>query len=108
MTDVSPYGATYPQGVDDDEINLDLPGIFRFLRRRKAIILSVTAIGTVVAAILGYNVKPSYTSEALLMIASGNQVVDLGSAVGGGRDGVSGGRNGDECPDVAGVPRSGC
>ena len=78
------YGqGAYPQAMEDDDQALDIRGILRFLRRRLAIIVSVIAVGTLIAAMIGHNKVPTFTSEALLMLQADAQVIDLGSNVGG-------------------------
>lgn len=52
-------------GGDD---TIDMVGVFGTLRRRKWLILTITAIGTAVAAMLGLQMTPSYTAKASVMI----------------------------------------
>ena len=80
----APYGyGIYPQAGELDHGGLDLWSIIRFLRRRKAIIIAVTAIGTAMGAMIGHSKIPFYSAEAHLMLEKDSRVIDLGSSVGG-------------------------
>src|SRR5918994_3057993 len=51
----------------DDE-TIDLMSVVGMLRRRKWLILLVTAIGTAAAALLGMQKTPEYTAQASVMV----------------------------------------
>src|SRR3954452_14716614 len=65
----------YPQSVDaprdnalGDEQTIDLLNVVGMLRRRKWLILLVTAVGTALAAVLGKLQTPVYTANASVML----------------------------------------
>jgi len=59
--------SAYPPGFADNE-TIDLFGILGGLKRRKWLILTVTALGTAIAAVLGMTVTPGYSARAAVMI----------------------------------------
>lgn len=74
------YYGSYTAPANEDS-GFDLRGAFRFLRRRKSIILSVLLIGTSIAAIRAYNQVPVYTATAKLLVEGDRRIVDLGNTV---------------------------
>lgn len=85
----SPYGSQYygnyyggyGSGLDDTQGGLDVRGWLRFLRRRKLIILTVTAIGLVISIVMAMRKVPVYTAQAQVLIEGDQRIVDLGTSV---------------------------
>jgi len=68
-------------GEDD---TIDLVGIINMLLRRKWLILTITALGTAVAALVGMKVTPEYTAKASVMIDPRQlQVTDIEQVLSG-------------------------
>lgn len=61
-----PYGET-PPGYDE-EGGLDIKELLAILRRRRWVILSVVALITTLATLIGLQLTPKYTAKALVMI----------------------------------------
>jgi exopolysaccharide transport family protein len=67
---------------DDDTI--DLVGVLGTLRRRKWLIMTVTAIGTAVAAVFGMQMTPEYTAKSAVMVDPRQlQVTNIEQVLGG-------------------------
>lgn len=60
---------TYPYGAYGPPQDASLEGVIGVLRRRKMLIIGIAFIGTVVAALAGFQLTPKYTAKALLLIA---------------------------------------
>ncbi len=63
---------------------LDLRQVFNVLKRRRAVILGATALMTLVAAIIVFQLTPMYTAEAIVMLDTRKtQVVDIQAVMSG-------------------------
>jgi exopolysaccharide transport family protein len=60
--------AAAEQALFGDDETIDLMSVVGMLRRRKWLILLVTAIGTAAAALLGMQKTPEYTAQASVMV----------------------------------------
>lgn len=80
----SPYYGAYQGGPgESDPGGIDIKDLLVILKRRRRLIFTVIAIGTGLAAMVGFNQPPKYTAETLLMIDPQNQVVDMEAVMAG-------------------------
>src|SRR3712207_9192198 len=63
-----PAAAAAEKALLGDDETIDLMSVVGMLRRRKWLILLVTAIGTAAAALLGMQKTPEYTAQASVMV----------------------------------------
>ena len=66
----SPYpgGGANERSMFGEDVTIDLVSIANMLRRRKWLIMTVTALGTAVAALVGMKLTPEYTAKTSVMI----------------------------------------
>src|SRR5690554_1902691 len=62
--------ATHRPNDEEQGDSIELSAILRFLRRRRAVIISITILFTGLVALVVHQLTPQYTAQATLMIDS--------------------------------------